>query len=83
MTRGYRDEGFRRAAGDGDDEPVRLPDVTSVGETEHAVLCRIPGRRADMWIPKSQIHDDSEVYADDQTGVLVITAWLAEKEDLP
>jgi hypothetical protein len=46
-------------------------------------LCRIPGRRSELWIPKSQIHDDSEVYADEQTGVLVITAWLAEKEDLP
>jgi len=83
MTRGYRDEGFRHTDGDVDDEPVRIRDVSSVGETEHAVLCRIPGRRSELWIPKSQIHDDSDVYADDQTGTLVITAWLAEKEDLP
>lgn len=34
------------------------------------------------WIPKSQIHDDSEIYKSDQVGqigILVIPEWLAEK----
>jgi len=78
MTRGFRDEDRRR----GDDaEDVTIDGVVSIGESANAVLCQIGKRQ--IWIPKSQITDDSEVFADDQSGKLVITAWLAEREDLP
>jgi hypothetical protein len=33
-----------------------------------------------FWVPKSVIHDDSEVYASDTTGDLVVYAWWAEAE---
>lgn len=36
----------------------------------------------DVWIPRSQIHDDSEVYEQGHTGDVVVTTWWAEKEGL-
>lgn len=37
-----------------------------------------------VWIPKSMIHDDSEVYDDDKNneGEVVVQTWWAEKEGL-
>lgn len=35
-----------------------------------------------MWIPKSQINDDSEVYAKDTEGTLIITEWIAAQKGL-
>lgn len=32
------------------------------------------------WVPKSQIHDDSEVYKEGHAGRLVITRWIAEQK---
>ena len=61
-------------------EPVRISDVTVVRETDLALLCDIEGE--EHWIPKSQIHDDSEVYEDDTEGDLVISAWLAKQKGL-
>jgi hypothetical protein len=39
-------------------------------------------REKEIWIPKSQIADESEVYKLDTDGELVITEWFAEKEGL-
>lgn len=33
----------------------------------------------EVWIPKSQIHEDSEVTESGDEGNLVITRWLAEQ----
>jgi hypothetical protein len=33
-----------------------------------------------VWIPKSQIHDDSEVYKRGTEGVLVISEWIVEQK---
>ena len=54
----------------------------SVGlkETDQALLCEIEGE--ERWIPKSQIDDDSEVYAEGHTGLLVVNEWWAEREGL-
>jgi len=37
-----------------------------------------------IWIPKSVIHDDSEVYDEDANseGQVVVKTWWAEKEGL-
>ncbi len=35
-----------------------------------------------VWIPKSQIHDDSEVYEEGHEGEVVVNTWWAEKNDL-
>ena len=37
-----------------------------------------------LWIPRSVIHDDSEVFddGDNNEGNLVVMEWFAEKENL-
>ena len=59
---------------------VTFSDVTVVRESDAALLCNIEGE--EIWIPKSQITDDSEVYKADTEGDLVITEWLAEQKGL-
>jgi hypothetical protein len=59
---------------------VSFHDVTVLGETQLALKCEVEGEV--MWIPKSQIADESEVYKLDTEGELVITEWFAEKEGL-
>lgn len=50
--------------------------------TSKALLVNVDGE--EMWIPKSQIHDDSEVFDDDEhsQGTLVISEWIAEQKGL-
>lgn len=59
---------------------VEIQDVTVKRETEAAILVVVEGE--EIWIPKSQIHDDSEVYEKDTEGQLVIPLWLAEAKGL-
>ena len=33
-----------------------------------------------MWIPKSVVHDDSEVYLENHEGEMVVEQWFAEKQ---
>lgn len=61
-------------------ETVQIQNVTALKETEAALLVEVEGE--EFWIPKSQIHDDSEVYKVDTDGTLVIPLWLAEKHGL-
>lgn len=49
-------------------------------ETDAAIFVTIDGE--DVWIPKSQIHDDSEVYAEDHEGTLVVSSWIAQQRGL-
>lgn len=51
-----------------------------IKSTEKALLCLIEGK--EVWIPKSQIHDDSEVYDDDHEGKLVVSEWIAKEKEL-
>ena len=63
-----------------DEDPVEITDVTCTRETEKALLCVI--EQEDVWIPKSQVTDDSEVYAKGHAGTLVVTAWIAKQKGL-
>lgn len=63
-----------------DNEPVELEDVECLKDTGKALLCLI-GKR-EVWVPQSQVHDDSEVYAKGHKGQLVIMSWFAEQEGL-
>ncbi len=58
-------------------EPFSIEDVTVEAETDAALLVVIDGEK--VWLPKSGIHDDSEVYAKDTDGTLVVHEWLARK----
>jgi hypothetical protein len=59
---------------------AEIEDVEAIRETDAALLCLIAGR--EVWIPKSQIHDDSEVWGEEQEGTLVIPEWLAKEKGL-
>lgn len=59
---------------------VRIEDAYAKAETDKALLVVIDGDQ--HWIPKSQITDDSEVYAEDHRGDLVITDFIAEQRGL-
>lgn len=54
-------------------------------ETEKAILVEAEDLDGEVWIPKSQIDDDSEVYGMDEkknSGTLIISEWFATKLSL-
>lgn len=59
---------------------VEFEDVRCLRETTEAILCSIDGK--EIWIPKSQVLDDSEVYKKDDEGTLIITEWIATEKGL-
>jgi len=62
------------------DDTVTIEKVTVKQETAKAILVAIGADQ--FWVPKSVIHDDSEVYAAATDGDLVIARWWAEKEGI-
>lgn len=38
--------------------------------------------QTEIWIPKSQIHDDSEVFEANTEGRLVLSEWICNQKDL-
>ena len=61
-------------------ETVSFDEVVAIKETDASLLCVIEGKK--VWIPKSQIDDDSEVYKDGHEGTLVISEWIATERGL-
>jgi hypothetical protein len=59
---------------------------TVLAETPKAILVRlVEGEPREVWIPKSQIDDDSEVYSQrsgEFGGKLLISDWLAREKGL-
>lgn len=66
-----------------DDEPVEFDDAECIRETVMALRVRLDDGR-ELWVPKSVVHDDSEVFDgyDNATGKLVLARWFADKEGL-
>lgn len=62
---------------DGWDEGVDIPNCECLRETNKAVLVTRGG--GELWIPKSVLHDDSEVYEGGDRGKLVVQTWWAEQ----
>lgn len=60
--------------------PFRIPDATAIRSTDEALLIEFGGGDQ-LWVPKSVIHDDSEVFDDEKNheGDLVVFEWWAEK----
>lgn len=56
-------------------------EARALRDSGKALLCKIE-EDVEVWIPKSQIDDDSEVYEEGHEGTLVIPLWLAEAKDL-
>lgn len=62
------------------DPPVSIEDVACLRATEKAILVNVDGE--ELWIPLSQVDDDSEVYSEGDEGTLIITAWIARQKGL-
>lgn len=61
-------------------EKVRLDDANVIRATEKAILVEVGGE--EMWVPQSQIDDDSEVWEERQEGTLIVSEWWAERKGL-
>ena len=69
-----------RSGGFMSEQTVELEDVAVEAETDLALLCNIDDKK--HWIPKSVVHEDSEVSSEGDTGTIVIMRWFGEKEGL-
>lgn len=58
---------------------ARLGIVSSIRETDKALLV-MDEEGIETWLPKSQIHDDSEVWKVNQKGELIVSQWYAEQK---
>ena len=78
VSRGINDEQPLHSIDDGENVTYV---ATVVRETTAAVLCEFNEHKGmEKWIPKSCIHDDSEVYAIGHSGKLIVKSWFALKE---
>lgn len=61
---------------------AKFPDCRVLKATEKALLIDIEGE--EHWIPQSVVHEDSEVFDDEDNseGMLVLQEWFAEREGL-
>jgi hypothetical protein len=59
---------------------VEIDDCVCSIATAKAILVACEGE--DVWIPTSQIHEDSEVHKPGTQGILVIPRWVAEMKEL-
>ena len=59
-------------------EGVIFASVIATAETDKAILVEIDDEK--HWVPKSQIHDDSEVWKKGQSGTLIVSQWYAEQK---
>ncbi len=57
---------------------VSIDDVKCVHETVKAILVEIDGDQ--VWIPQSQVDEDSEVWSSGDEGTLIVSDWFADKE---
>lgn len=71
-------------------EPVTIGNGECIKETPDAILVELKRDRPDahgfvttdkqLWLPKSVLHDDSDVFKDGGTGKVIVYQWWAEKE---
>jgi hypothetical protein len=62
-------------------ELVEVDDCACSTATAKAILIACEGE--EVWVPASQVHEDSEVYKPGTEGILVIPRWVAEMKELP
>lgn len=66
--------------GQEEDEGADFPEAVCLRETKKAILVNRGG--GDLWVPKSVIHDDSEVFEEGHEGTLIVETWWAEEKGL-
>lgn len=65
-----------------DDETVAIKGVRALRASERGLYCYIEQTRSNRWLPQSHIAPESEVRAPGDEGTLVISRWLADREEL-
>ena len=68
----------------GGDE-VSLGQAEVIGFSDLALKCQVEDREKPLWVPRSVIHDASEVYGTaphNNSGELIVATWWAEKNGL-
>jgi hypothetical protein len=63
-----------------EEDTFEIEDCRCTAETDKAILVvgdEVPDGK--VWVPKSQVHDDSEVFEDGTEGTLIVKAWFAEQ----
>lgn len=61
----------------GEDDRYELEHCRIMRDSGKAVLVDSP-EQGEIWIPKSQLHDDS-IQEEGQEGSLIVTGWLAKQ----
>ena len=61
------------------DEGVCIGFVRVVFETAKAIRVEM-GTEEQEWIPKTQIHDSSDVWEKDDEGDLWVSSWIADQK---
>ena len=61
-----------------DDNSFTYGNVKSIRDTDKALLVE-DDDGDQIWVPKSQLTEDSEVWKTGQDGDLVVTKWFAEQ----
>lgn len=61
-------------------EDVEIEDVICLADTDKAILVEIDGTQT--WIPQSQVSENSEVWKKGDSGILIITEWIAKQKNL-
>lgn len=59
-------------------ETTTYVDVHCFRQTNKAIKVDV-GNGICLWVPQSQVHEDSEVYGTGHHGKLVVNSWFAEK----
>lgn len=66
---------------DEDDEGTEIGEGKCIRATARAILVKLETGEEE-WIPKSCVHDNSEVWDEGQEGTVVVKTWWAEQAGL-
>ncbi len=61
---------------------VEIEDARCERDTPNAILVSLEHGEQSIWIPQSQIDDDSEVWKEGDEGTLIISEWIAIQKEL-
>jgi hypothetical protein len=63
-------------------EPLTIGEAEAKRTTDKAVLVWLLDDGEEIWVPKSVIHEDSEVHDTGDAGDLIVQRWWAEANGL-
>ena len=80
VSRKRKEAVFIRCLNELKDDPISLGEGRTKHVTPKAILVDTK-EHGDVWIPKSCLHDDSEVFKAGDEGNVVVLEWWAEAND--